>query len=222
MDNYALVIDISSDKENQRYSNPIKTLPVNMVGTLKLSDSSVEVWRGSEADLDSSTFSASTFESGCSPKKIKIILIKKQNARVTFALGTDRHTESEEDYFEEPQTHRQLPLLQRAPVLREISNTPPTGSELATKENVLKDLNEPLLKEMEAKYGLELENREYYATVGRGRSHHSTKARRPRQFRSREKYPTATLGQRFVREGPCRDPLPVVIVLAATIWQDLA
>ena len=48
MDNYALVIDISSDEENQRYSTPIKTLPVNMVGRLNLSDSSVEVWRGSE------------------------------------------------------------------------------------------------------------------------------------------------------------------------------
>ena len=53
MDNYALVIDISSDEENHRYSTPIKTLPLNMVGRLNLSDSSVEVWQGSEADLNS-------------------------------------------------------------------------------------------------------------------------------------------------------------------------
>ena len=63
MDNYALVIDISSDKENHRYSTPIKTLPINMVGRLNLSDSSVEVWRGSEADLNSTRESVSTFES---------------------------------------------------------------------------------------------------------------------------------------------------------------
>ena len=42
MNNYALVIDISSDEENQRYSTPIKTLPLNMVGRQDLSDSSVE------------------------------------------------------------------------------------------------------------------------------------------------------------------------------------
>ena len=47
MDNYALVIDISSDEENHRYSTPIKTLPVNMVGRLNLRDFSVEVWQGS-------------------------------------------------------------------------------------------------------------------------------------------------------------------------------
>ena len=63
MDNYALVIDISSDEENHRYSTPIKTLPVNMVGRLNLSDSPVEVWRESEADLNSTQESVSTFES---------------------------------------------------------------------------------------------------------------------------------------------------------------
>ena len=63
MGNYGLVIDISSDEENDRYSTPIKTLPVHLVGRLNLSDSSVEVWRGSEADLELTRESASTFES---------------------------------------------------------------------------------------------------------------------------------------------------------------
>ena len=60
----SLVIDISSDEENNRYSTPIKTLPVNMVGRLDLNDSSIEVLKGSETeqDLDLSSFSASTLE----------------------------------------------------------------------------------------------------------------------------------------------------------------
>ena len=68
MDSYAFVIDISSDEENTRYSTPIKTLHIDMVGRLGLSDSSVEVWRGSEVDLSST--SASTFEALDSPKRI--------------------------------------------------------------------------------------------------------------------------------------------------------
>ena len=92
-----------------------------MVGTLNLSDSAVEIWRGSEADQDFSTVSASTFEFYCSQKKIKICPIKKkQNTRVTFKLGNDQNTESEADYFEDPETPRQLPPLQRTPVLKNL------------------------------------------------------------------------------------------------------
>ena len=57
MNGYALVIDIFSDEENARTSTPIKTLPLNMVGSLNLSDSSTEVYRGSDAEINS------TFES---------------------------------------------------------------------------------------------------------------------------------------------------------------
>ena len=63
MNNYALVIDISSDVEIQRHSTLIKTLPLNMVGGLDLRDSFVEVWRGSEAERYSSVTSVTTFES---------------------------------------------------------------------------------------------------------------------------------------------------------------
>ena len=55
MNGYYLVIDISSDEETSRTSTPLEALPLDMVGPL--SDSSTEVYRGSEADLDS------TFES---------------------------------------------------------------------------------------------------------------------------------------------------------------
>ena len=79
MNGYSLVIGISSDEENVRRSTPIKTLPVNMVGKANPSDASTEVYRGSDPELDS------TFDSGCSPKKLKISPIKKSK-RVKFNL----------------------------------------------------------------------------------------------------------------------------------------
>ena len=153
-----------------------------MVGTLNLSDSSVEVEKSSEADLDSSTLSASTFEPGCSPKKIKISPSKKKrNAKVTFKLGNDQDTESEDNYFEERETPRQLPPLQSAPVLREISNISATRNKTTTKTNALNDLTELPLANLEGIYSLDLEDKEYYATVGRVRGPHSIRTVRPRQ-----------------------------------------
>ena len=93
MDNYALVIDVSSDEENNRYSTPIKTLPVNMVGRLSLSDFSVEVWRGSEASLNSSRTSASTFN--CEPEE-------------AFVVENQNEDESD-DYYEAPESPRVMP-----------------------------------------------------------------------------------------------------------------
>ena len=58
MDNYALVIDISSDEEEQRtmarQSTPIKVAPVNVITTLNLSGSSLEATKGSAEELMSS------------------------------------------------------------------------------------------------------------------------------------------------------------------------
>ena len=79
MKGYSLAIDISSDEENNKNSTPIKTLPLNMVGRLKISDSSIEALRGSEADPKFS------YDSGCSSKKAKISPIEK-NVKVTFDL----------------------------------------------------------------------------------------------------------------------------------------
>ena len=42
MNGNSLVIDFSSDKENVRHSTPLKTLPVNMVRALNISDESFE------------------------------------------------------------------------------------------------------------------------------------------------------------------------------------
>ena len=93
MAGFSLVIDISSDEENTRYSTPLKTLPVNMVGRLDLSDSSTEVYRGSDVELDS--IPESPAKETPTPKK------KKRLTRVSFALPEDVDSD---DYYEEPET----------------------------------------------------------------------------------------------------------------------
>ena len=60
MNGYSLVIDISSDEENIKNSTSIKTLRLNMVGRLNITDSSFEAWGGSEADPNAS------YDSECS------------------------------------------------------------------------------------------------------------------------------------------------------------
>ena len=87
MDNYALVIDMSSDEENDRYSTTIKTLPVNMVGRLNFCDSSLKAWRGNEASLNSSRTSVSTFN------------IEPEEA---YVVENQKEDESD-DYYEEPE-----------------------------------------------------------------------------------------------------------------------
>ena len=104
MDNYALVIDISSDEENIRYSTPIKTLPVKIVN---LSDSSVEVWRGSEASPNSSQTSTSTFNS--EPDE-------------AFVVENQEEDESD-DYYGEPDSSWVMPKLTPAPLLANITNS---------------------------------------------------------------------------------------------------
>ena len=52
---------------------------------------------------------------------------------------------------------------------------------MRTQSKSLNDLNEPPLAELEAMYGLDIEDSEYYATVGRGRGPHATRAVRPRE-----------------------------------------
>ena len=44
----------------------------------------------------------------------------------------------------------------------------------------LNDLNEPSLAELEAMYGLDLEDRYYLASLGRGRGRHATNINQPR------------------------------------------
>ena len=66
-----------------------------MVGRLNLSESSVEVWRGSEAELESTRDSISTF-----------------NSDQKEALIVERQKESEsDDYYEEPDFSRDMHVL---------------------------------------------------------------------------------------------------------------
>ena len=95
MAGYTLVIDISSDEENMNHSTPIKTLPVNMVGRLGLSDSSTEAYRGSEPELDSN--SEYPVRMTPTPKK------RKRLTKVSFALPPTENVDSD-DYYEEPET----------------------------------------------------------------------------------------------------------------------
>ena len=113
MAGYSLVIDISSDEENMRHSTPLKTVPVNMVGRLDLSDSSTEVYRGSDAELESSPESPA--KETPTPKK------KKRLTRVSFALPEDVDSD---DYYEEPETPTLPP-----PQSKEKENFPTLGNE---------------------------------------------------------------------------------------------
>ena len=70
MNGYSLDINISSDEGMT--STPIKTVPVNMVGKLNISDSSLEAWRSTDAELDS------TFETDCDVKKTEPTPKKKK------------------------------------------------------------------------------------------------------------------------------------------------
>ena len=111
MDGYSLVIDISSDEENMRHSTPIKTLSLNLIRTLNISDSTAEVYSGSEAELDS------TWESECSPKSVKLSPQKKKTVKVTLELPPavckqKNNLDSDSDnFYEEPDSSvEEVPL----------------------------------------------------------------------------------------------------------------
>ena len=166
MNNYTLVIDISSDKENQRSSTPTEMLPFNMVGRLDLSDSSEEVWNGSEADLNTSSTSVSTFESEASPRKLGVLsaqVISPENTAPnekgeTFIVEGHEEESSKSRYFEEPDSLRAMPPLQPAPFLKDITNVRPTSYVPPTKVNKLNDLSDDELSfaEIEEVWGLNL------------------------------------------------------------------
>ena len=203
MDNYALVIDISSDEENHRYSTPIKTLPLNMVGRLNLSDSPVEIFlrRGSEADLNSTKESKSTFES---------------DTEEAFFVESHKK-ENSEDYYEEPDSSREMPELTRAPVItNEKKYVPPSKTEK------LNNLDEPSIKEIEETHGLSM-TEDYYCTAGRGNSFTSARIRRARKqpvLIARESLIAPGRGQQTI-EAPCHDPLPVGIFPVAEEYRNL-
>ena len=172
MNGYSLVIDISSDEDNNRCSTPLKTLPLNTVSTL--SDSSTEVFRGSEAETNS------TSESDCSPKRRGPTPSKKKKlGRVSFNLPPAVNPNSDTDFYEKPDTPPSQPQTKPTPVLKEKANIPQLGNEKAPKTVKLNDLNEPSLAELDALHGLDIEDRQFFATVSRGRTHYGAKENAP-------------------------------------------
>ena len=163
MNGFSLVIDISSDEGMT--STPIKTVPVNMVGKLNISDSSLEAWRSTDAELDS------TFESGYGVRKTEPNPKKKMLARVSFNLPPARGSISNSDnYYEEPDSPICQPsALKPTMPLKEKFNIPQLGNERAPGTFKSGKQNEPSVMELEATYNLDVEERNYFAAMGRGR-----------------------------------------------------
>ena len=111
-----------------------------MVGML---NSSIEVWRGSEAELESTQDSISTFESD----EAEAFVVDKQN---------ERESENEKpDYMPElaPALHKKN---------KEYERTPPPAE--------MEELNEPSIREIEEIHGIKLDDNEFYCLAGRGNS----------------------------------------------------
>ena len=163
MNGYSLVIDISSDEGMT--STPIKSVSVNMVGKLNISDSSLEAWRSSDAELDS------TFETDCDVKKTEPTPKKKKLAKVSFNLPPARGSISDSDsYYEEPDSPIcQTSSLKHTIPLKEKFNIPQLGNERAPETAKPENKNEPSVMELEARYNLDIEDRNYFTAVGRGR-----------------------------------------------------
>ena len=190
MDNYALVIDISSDEEEQRtmgrQSTPIKVAPVNVKPTLDLSGTSLEATKGSAEELMSSinelnlsNISASTFETIGSPRKITF---GTSSPGEVFTVEGQTAENSEESYYEEPDTPRQLPPLPSAPVLRDLTNGEHLSNEPPTKIDRLDDLMEPPINAIEVSYEISLQDNPNYSPLcGRGTRYTSAKLTRMRK-----------------------------------------
>ena len=134
-----------------------------------MSNSSVEVYRGSDAEMVSTSESP---ETAPTPKK------KRRTGRVTFNLPS---ADSDTDYYEEPDSpQRLLSPIKRTPVLKRTEHIPVMGNEKMPNSEKLNDLNEPSLAELEALYSLDLEDRNYLASLGRGRGRHAKNTNQPR------------------------------------------
>ena len=188
MDNYALVIDISSDEEREssiiRSSTPVRAIPVNVVTTLDLSTSSLEATRGSANnqppyadELDLSNILASTFETIGSPRRITFT-----SPGEVFSVEGQIDSNSESSYYEEPDTPRPPPQLQRAPVFRDVTNSTGMPEEPPNKIDRLDDLTKPNIAEIEDAYGINLDvSMETSPLCGIGTSFTSSKMARLRK-----------------------------------------
>ena len=160
MNGYSLVIDISSDEE--RTSTSIKSLPLNMVG--RISDSSTEVYRVSDPDSNSSLES---------PEKAPSLPKKKKFDKFSIKSPPTTNLMSDSDYYEEPDSPTKQPSPTR-PALKERGNIPVLGNERVAGTVKLNDLSEPSLADIGVLYDLDLEDRNYFASLGRGRKNGSS------------------------------------------------
>ena len=145
-----------------RKSTPIKAQSINVITTLDLSGSSLEGTNGSAGemmssinDLNLSDISASTYETIGFPRKITFRALSPGEE---FMVESQAATSSDESYFEEPDTPRQLPPLQPAAVLRDVTNEELPYNGPPAKVDRLDDLMEPLVEEIENAYGINLQN----------------------------------------------------------------
>ena len=113
-------------------------------------NSSIEVWRGSEVELESTQDSISTFESD----EEEAFVAEKQN-------------ESESDNEEPDYMPELAPALNKNNQENETPLTPPPAE--------TEELNEPSVREIEEIYGIKLDDNEFYCLAGRGNSFTSTK-----------------------------------------------
>ena len=146
------VINISSDEEEVplHQSTPFKYFPLNMIA-LNLSWESTIAKKGGEASTDET---APTFESGASPRYFGQ---GSQPAATTSSPNEDEivgeshgRVSSESSYFEEPKSPLQMPPLQLARVLRDITNVHPTEYEPPLKIDRINDLDDPTVTELGA------------------------------------------------------------------------
>ena len=176
-----MIIDISSDEESTplQQSTPIKFYPLNVIQALNLSGESTVAKMGSETSME---MTASTFESGPSPYKKITFSTSPVSEGEEFRVEGQNINTTDESYFEEPDTPRQLPPLQPAPVLQDITNGELSLNEPPTKINRLDDLTEPTIEDIENVYGIDLQSSsEFNALCGRGARFTSTLLTRTRK-----------------------------------------
>ena len=118
----------------------------------------MEVWRGSEADLELSRDTVSTFESTDSPKwwGVNFTLEKADQGKVF--LVEDQPEDDSGNYYEEPDSPRGKHQLTPDPTLKDITNVKIPRGEPPKKVENLDDLTEPSVAELEEMCGVSLED----------------------------------------------------------------
>ena len=151
-----------------------------MIEALNLSGESALATLGSE---ESPHCTASTFISEESPRKLGINLFFKttdENSDEENVLTVEGQgiIQSESSFYEEPDSPYQMPPLQRAPVLRDATNSPLQNHAPPAKQEKLNDLGGPSIQEIEESWVLEINfSTEFYSWAGQGSNSTSSRQR---------------------------------------------